>query len=369
MNVPFLDLRASYLALQPEIDAAVARVLGSGWYIGGAEVEAFEREFAGFVDAKHCVGVANGLEALQLALLAVGVTPESEVIVPSHTFIATWLAVTQLGATPVPVEVRTDTYQLDESLLAAAITPRCKAIVPVHLYGTPAEMDAILGLASKHGIPVVEDAAQAHGARYRGRRIGSHGRAVSWSFYPGKNLGAFGDAGAITTDDDGVAAHLRSLRNYGSAVRYVHDERGFNSRLDPIQAAILRVKLRHLDAWNDRRRAIASRYLDELSDTGLVLPMVPATVESSWHLFPVRHQRRDALREALGSKKIETLIHYPIPSHLQRAYYDLGFGPGSFPIAETIGATVLSLPIGPAMTDEQAACVIDAVRVSLRAGG
>jgi dTDP-4-amino-4,6-dideoxygalactose transaminase len=365
MNVPFLDLKGSYLALQPEIDEAVARVLSSGWYIGGPEVEAFESEFASYVNAKHCVGVANGLEALQLALLAVGVTPQSEVIVPSHTFIATWLAVTQLGAIPVPVEVRADTYQLDESLLAASITPRCKAIVPVHLYGIPAEMDAIIQVAASSGIPIVEDAAQAHGARYRGRRIGSHGEAVSWSFYPGKNLGAFGDAGAVTTNDLRLAERLRSLRNYGSAVRYVHEEKGYNSRLDPIQAAILRVKLRHLDAWNHRRKMIAQRYRRGLASAGVVLPEVPEHVESSWHLFPIRHYRRDALREALRLQSIETLIHYPVPPHLQRAYVELELARGSYPIAEAIGETVFSLPIGPTMSDEQADWVISSIKSSL----
>lgn len=367
MTVPFLDLKASYTALQPDIDAAVGRVLASGWYIGGPEVEAFEREFASYVGAAHCVAVSNGLEALQLALLAAGVQPGDEVIVPTHTFVATWLAVTQCGAVPVPVEVCADTYQLDPARLAAAITPRCRAVVPVHLYGIPADLDPMLALAAQHGIAVVEDAAQAHGTRYHGRRIGAHGAAASWSFYPGKNLGAFGDAGAVTTNDANLAARLRSLRNYGSSVRYVHDERGFNSRLDPIQAAMLRVKLAHLDTWNARRREIAARYLRELAGTGLVLPTVTAGAESSWHLFPVRHPKRDALRHALAAAGVETLIHYPIPPHLQRAYADLGFPRGAFPIAEETADTVLSLPIGPAMTDAQVSHVIEAVRATTRA--
>jgi dTDP-4-amino-4,6-dideoxygalactose transaminase len=362
MSVPFLDLKATYTTLQPQIDAAVKRVLDSGWYIGGAEVEAFEIDFARYVDATYCVGVANGLEALQLALMSVGVTPGSEVLVPAHTFIATWLAVTHCGAIPVPVDVRSDTYQLDHSLLAAAITPRTRAIVPVHLYGMPSEMDAVLEVSSSHRIPVVEDAAQAHGARFRGRRIGSHGAAVTWSFYPGKNLGAFGDAGAVTTNDDDVAARLRSLRNYGSTIRYVHEVKGFNSRLDPVQAAILRVKLGHLDSWNDRRRAIARRYQDELAATGLGLPVERAHIESSWHLFPVRHGSRDRLREGLRSSGIETLIHYPVPPHRQGAYLDLQCPLGSFPVAESISEQVLSLPIGPAMTDDQVERVLSAVR-------
>ena len=362
MTVPFLDLKASYTSLQPEIDRAVGRVLSSGWYIGGPEVEAFEREFAAYVDSAHCVAVSNGLEALQLSLLAVGVKPGDEVIVPTHTFVATWLAVTQCGAVPIPVEVCPDTYQLDASRLAAAMTARCRAIVPVHLYGMPADLDAILELATAHRIPVVEDAAQAHGTRYHGRRIGGHSTAASWSFYPGKNLGAFGDAGAVTTNDPKVAARLRSLRNYGSTERYVHDELGFNSRLDPIQAAILRVKLQHLEAWNARRQEIAMRYQSGLADTGLVLPKVPDWAAPSWHLFPVRHPRRDALRKALADAGIETLIHYPIPPHLQRAYANLGFARGAFPVAEETADTVLSLPIGPAMTEAQVNAVIEALR-------
>lgn len=362
MKVPFLDLRASYVSLKPEIDAAVARVLDSGWYIGGPEVEAFEREFAAYVGTSHCVAVANGLEALHLALLAAGVRPGDEVIVPTHTFVATWLAVTQCGAVPVPVEIRPDTYQLDPGRLADAITSRCTAIVPVHLYGMPADLDAIHEVASARRIAVIEDAAQAQGTRYRSRRIGGHSTAASWSFYPGKNLGAFGDAGAVTTNDAELAGRLRSLRNYGSRVRYVHEERGFNSRLDPLQAAILRVKLGHLDAWNARRREIAARYMRGLQGTGVVLPVVPEWAESSWHLFPARHPRRDALCEALAEAGVETLIHYPIPPHLQEAYADLGLARGAFPIAEAIAGTVFSLPIGPAMDDAQVETVIETVR-------
>jgi len=366
MSVPFLDLKASYTTLQPEIDSAVARVLGSGVYIGGAEVEAFENEFAAFVGAAHCVAVANGLEGLQLALLAVGVQPGDEVIVPAHTFVATWLAVTQCGAIPVPVDICPDTYQLDAAQLETAITPRCRAIVPVHLYGVPVDLDPILATAAAYGLAVVEDAAQAHGTTYRGRRIGAHGAAATWSFYPGKNLGAYGDAGAVTTDDAVLASRLRRLRNYGSSVRYVHEERGFNSRLDPMQAAILRVKLAHLEAWNARRREIAARYMRDLAGTSVVLPTVPAWAESSWHLFPVRYGRRDALREALAVAGIETLIHYPIPPHLQRAYTDLGHSRGSFPVAEATADTVLSLPIGPAMTGIQVDAVIEAVGYAIR---
>jgi dTDP-4-amino-4,6-dideoxygalactose transaminase len=366
MTVPFLDLKASYTSLQSQIDAAVGRVLSSGWYIGGPELEAFEHEFGRYVGAAHCVAVGNGLEALQLALIASGVAPGDEVIVPTHTFVATWLAVTRCGAVPVPVEICADTYQLNPEHVAAAITPRCRAIVPVHLYGIPADMLPIRTAAEQHGIPVIEDAAQAHGTRYHGRRIGAQETAAAWSFYPGKNLGAFGDAGAVTTDNAELAARLRRLRNYGSSARYVHEERGFNSRLDPIQAAVLRVKLEYLDAWNSRRRAIATRYLHELVGSGIVLPAIPVWAEPSWHLFPVRHPKRDALREKLTAAGVETLIHYPIPPHLQQAYADLGYARGSFPVAEELAETVLSIPIGPAMTDTHVDRVIEALRHATR---
>ncbi len=364
MTVPFLDLQASYRELQPELDAAALRVLGHGWYIGGPEVEAFESAFAAYSEVGHCVAVANGLEALQLALLAVGVGPGDEVIVPAHTFIATWLAVTECGAVPVPIDTDPVTYTIDPSRLAAAITPRTKAVVPVHLYGLPADLDAVLSVCTERGIAVVEDAAQAHGARWKGRRIGGHGAAAAWSFYPGKNLGAFGDAGAITTNDPEIAARLRLLRNYGSVKRYVHPTRGRNSRLDPLQAALLGVKLTRLSEWNARRSAIAARYLTAFADSGLALPVVPADAEHVWHLFVVRHPRRDAFREALRASGVETLIHYPIPPHLQGAYGALGFGAGAFPVAESTASTVVSLPIGPAMTTAQVDHVIAAVRAA-----
>lgn len=366
MKVPFLDLQASYREIQPDLDAAALRVLGSGWYIGGPEVEAFEKEFAAYCQVAHCVAMANGLEALQLALLAAGVEPGDEVVVPAHTFIATWLAVTECGAIPVPVDTDPATYTLDPSRLAAAFTARTKAVIPVHLYGLPADIDAILAISAQHGVAVIEDAAQAHGARSRGRRIGGHGAAAAWSFYPGKNLGAFGDAGAVTTNDSGLAAQLRLLRNYGSSVKYVHEVQGRNSRLDPIQAALLRVKLAHLDAWNARRQMIAQRYLTELAGTSVTLPVVPAWAESVWHLFCVRHPRRDALQEAVRAAGVETLIHYPIPPHLQAAYAGLGITKGTFPVAEGTASTVLSLPIGPAMTDTQVDAVIAAVKATAR---
>jgi dTDP-4-amino-4,6-dideoxygalactose transaminase len=359
MKVPFLDLQSSYRELQPEIDAALKRVLASGRYILGEEVDAFEQEYAAYCEAQHCVGVANGLDALHLGLLALGVGPGDDVIVPANTFIATWLAVSLCGATPIPVEPNELTYNIDQSLIEAAITPRCKVILPVHLYGQPADIDSILKIAQKYGLRVLEDAAQTHGARYKGRRIGAHSDVVAWSFYPGKNLGAYGDAGAITTNDPEIETRIRMLRNYGSRKKYVNEIRGFNSRLDPLQAAALRVKLRHLDRWNELRRAIASRYLNGLGQTNLVLPFVPNWADPVWHLFVVRNKRRDALQQRLNDAEIDTLIHYPIPPHLQGAYADLGIVKGALPVAERIHEEVLSLPIFPTMTSEEVNRVID----------
>ena len=360
--IPFLDLRAGYDELRPEIDAAIARVLDSGMYILGEEVAAFEREYAAYCGCKHAIGVANGLDALHLALRAMGVGPGDEVIVPSNTYIATWLAVSQCGATPVPVEPVEGTSNLDPALVEAAITSRTKAILPVHLYGQPADLDPILAIAARHGLRVLEDGAQAQGARYKGRRVGGHGDAVAWSFYPGKNLGAYGDAGAITTNDDALAEQLRVLRNYGSRVKYVNDVQGWNSRLDPLQAAVLRVKLAHLDDWNARRRAIAARYLEGLRDAGVALPEVPDWAEPAWHLFVVRSPRRDALQARLGEAGIGTLIHYPLPPHRQQAYADLGFSADAFPIANRLADQLLSLPIGPHQPEAATSAVIDAVR-------
>ena len=353
MKIPFLDLKAGYLELQPEIDAAIKRVLDSGWYVLGEEVDAFEREYATYCEVKHCVSVANGLDALHLALLALGVGAGDEVIVPSNTYIATWLAVSQCGATPIPVEPDAQTYNIDPARIKAAITPRTKVILPVHLYGQPADMDPILAIARQHGLKVLEDGAQAHGARYKGKRLGAHGDVVAWSFYPGKNLGAYGDGGAITTDDPEIADRIRVLRNYGSRVKYVNKVRGFNSRLDPIQAAVLRVKLQYLDRKNEARRSIAAQYLSSMTTIGLTIPSVPDWADPVWHLFVVRSKNRDHFQMQLNQAGIGTLIHYPIPPHLQGAYADLGFGKGEFPIAEQIHEEVLSLPMYPSMTLEQ----------------
>jgi dTDP-4-amino-4,6-dideoxygalactose transaminase len=365
-DVPFLDIGATYRELQPAIDAATSRVLASGWYLLGEELRRFEHAYAAHTEAAHCVGLANGLDALHLSLRAMGVGPGDEVIVPSNTYIATWLAVTQCGATPVPVEPVEATYNLDPAAVEAAITPRTRVILPVHLYGQPADMDPILAAAAAHGLRVLEDGAQAHGARYRGRRVGAIGDATAWSFYPGKNLGAFGDAGGVTTSDDALAERLRVLRNYGSRVKYVNEVQGYNSRLDDLHAAVLAVKLEVLDAWNARRAAIARRYLDALAGLDLVLPVVPEWAEPAWHLFVVRTPHRDALQRALAERGIGTLIHYPIPPHCQAAYTSLGHGVGRFPIAERIHREVLSLPIGPHLSDDGVDAVISAVRAAMR---
>jgi len=363
MNVPFLDLKAAYLECQSEIDAAVQRVMGSGYYIGGPEVDAFEAEFAQYCDAAHCVGLANGLDALHLALRAMDIGPGDEVIVPTNTYIATWLAVSQCGATVVPVEPDAQTFNLDPALIEAAITSRTKVILPVHLYGQPADLDPILDIARKHGLRVLEDGAQAHGARYKGKRIGSHGDVVTWSFYPGKNLGALGDGGAITTSDPQIADRIRVLRNYGSRVKYVNEVQGVNSRLDPLQAGILRAKLRYLDEWNARRAAIAARYLQEFDTTKVTLPFVPEWAEPAWHLFVVQVPQREACQEALARAGVQTLIHYPIPPHLQQAYAVGEWKQGNFPIAERMAGEVLSVPIGPQLRTVDVDAVVRAFNI------
>ena len=360
--IPFLDLQATYLELKPELDEAVARTLASGWYLLGAELTAFESEYAEYIGVKHCIGVGNGLEALHLSLRAMGVGAGDEVIVPSNTYIATWLASSQVGATPVPVEPDPATYNIDPTRIEAALTSRTKAIIPVHLYGQPADMEPIMAIAQKYNLAVLEDAAQAHGATYKGRKVGSLGHAAGWSFYPGKNLGAFGDAGAVTTNDDELAEKVRILRNYGSKVKYVNLEQGYNSRMDEIQAAVLRVKLRHLDEWNERRRQIAEYYLERLQNTGLGLPYVPEWAAPVWHLFVIRTKQRDTLQKYLQQQGIGTLIHYPIPPHLQAAYRELNLGQGTFPISEAIHNEVLSLPIGPHLDESQASQICQTLR-------
>ena len=353
MKIPFLDLGASYRELQTEIDAAIHRVLDSGWYILGPEVQAFEAEWADYCGATHAVGLANGLDALILALRALDVGPGDEVIVPSNTYIATWLAVSAVGAKPVPVEPDPTTHNIDPNRIGAAITPATKVILPVHLYGQPVDLDPILELAKGHDLRVVEDAAQAHGARYKGRRVGAHGDIVCWSFYPGKNLGALGDGGAITTNHPDLAEKVQVLRNYGSRVKYVNEVQGVNSRLDPIQAGVLRVKLKHLDAWTERRRAIAGHYTGGLQSSGLILPHVPSWAEPAWHLYVVRTLDRDTLQARLTEAGIGTLIHYPIPPHMQSAYSGLRIAPDALPLAHKLAGEVLSLPMGPQLENKE----------------
>lgn len=359
-QIRFLDVGWTYQALAPKMDAAAKRVLESGWFILGNEVEAFEKEFALYTGAKHCVGCGNGLEAIELILRAVGVGPGDDVLVPSNTFIATWLAVTRTGANIVPVEPVESTYTIDPDRLEAALTPATKAIIPVHLYGQPADMDPIMAFAEKHSLFVLTDAAQAHGAVYKGRMSGTLGHAAAFSFYPGKNLGAFGDGGAVTTMDPDLAEKVRKIANYGSTEKYVHDSLGFNSRLDEIQAAFLRVKLDKLDNWNWTRKTIAGIYLEGLADTPLVLPTVPEHIQSVWHLFVVRSKDRDGLIRHLAEHKIEAAIHYPIPPHKQGAYREMA--DISLPVSEAIHREVVSLPMGPHMTEDDAARVVEAVK-------
>ena len=361
-TVPFLDLVPAYQELREELDSAVERVVRSGRYLLGPELEAFEESFANYVGTRYCVGVGSGLDALGLALRAKEVTAGDEVIVPANTFVATWLAVRQVGAIPVPVDPDPRTHNLDPGRLEAAITPRTRAVIAVHLYGQPAAMDPIRAVATGHGLFVLEDAAQAHGARYDGVRAGALGDAAAWSFYPSKNLGALGNGGAVTTDDPQLAARLLVLRNYGSPEKGLHDVVGTNSRLDELQAAILRVKLGYLDSWNERRRSVAARYLERLADTSLVLPTVAPESEPVWHLFVVRSQRRSELRGGLEEAGIETGVHYPRAPHRQPVFADLGITPERVPISESLQHEVLSLPIGPHLRDEQVEYVVSRSR-------
>lgn len=354
MKVPFLDLRAPYLELKEELDAAYLRAMESGWYVLGREVRLFEEEFAAYCGAERCVGVANGLDALHLILRSYGIGDGDEVIVPANTYIATWLAVSYAGARPVPVEPDERTYNIDPDRLEAAMTPRTRAVIAVHLYGQPADMDPIVEVARRHGLKVIEDAAQAHGARYKGRRVGALGDAAGFSFYPAKNLGAAGDGGAVVTDDAELADRVRVLRNYGSRVKYHNEVKGLNSRLDELQAALLRVKLSRLDEWNSRRRDVAARYLEALDGVpDLALPFVPGWAEPVWHLFVARHPQRDALQRHLADSGIGTLIHYPIPPHLSGAYAGEGWESGDFPITEAMAGEILSLPMGPHLRESQ----------------
>jgi len=360
-RIPFLELLPAYRELQAELDEAYHRVMSSGYYLLGPELESFEEEYAAYCGARHCVGVGSGLDALHLILRACDIGPGDEVIVPAHTFIATWLAVTFAGARPVTVEPDPRTFNLDPKRLEAAVSPRTRAIMPVHLYGHPADMDPIHAVARRHGLLVIEDAAQAHGARYKGQACGALGGAAGFSFYPAKNLGAFADAGAVTTDDARLAERIRKLRNYGSKVKYHHEDLGFNSRLDELQSALLRIRLAHLEEWNERRRRLAALYLDELRGcANLTLPEIAGWATPVWHLFVVRHPERDELQRRLAARGIGTQIHYPIPPHRSEAYPE--WPEGALPITEEITRTVLSLPMGPHHTDEQVRTVSAAVR-------
>ncbi|MCL6263678.1 DegT/DnrJ/EryC1/StrS family aminotransferase [Craterilacuibacter sp. RT1T] len=362
MNIQFLDLKSINIAHETELKVAFDRVLNSGWYILGQEVKSFEQEFANYCETTHAIGVSNGLDALHLILRAYGIGEGDEVIVPSNTYIATWLAATYAGATPVPIEPCDATCNIDPARIEAAITPRTRAIIAVHLYGQPADMDAIMAIATKHGLKVIEDAAQAHGALYKGRKVGSLGHAAGFSFYPGKNLGALGDGGAVTTNDTCLAHKLHMLTNYGSQKKYVHEEQGFNCRLDEMQAAFLRVKLKYLDDETQRRCEIATKYSEGLKGCPVTLPFMPADVKSVWHLYVVRTHERQQLQSALAEIGIATMIHYPIAPHLQKAYSSLGYKKGDFSVAEIMQDQVISLPISPRMTDREVDFVIESIK-------
>lgn len=362
-KVPFLDMKPQYEELRAEMDSAYQRVMDSGWYILSDEVGNFEKEFAQYLGVSHCIGVGNGLEALQLILMGYGIGEGDEIIVPANTYIASWLAVSYVGATPIPVEPDAGTYNIDPARIESAITKRTKAIMPVHLYGQPSEMDAINQIAEEHGLYVVEDSAQTHGARFNGRMAGALGSAAGFSFYPTKNLGAFGDAGAVTTDDAQLADRIRVLRNYGSRKKYFNEVKGHNSRLDPLQAAFLRVKLKRLDEWNQRRSRIAEFYLEGLSDIpDVVLPTIAPNAAHVWHLFVISAADRDQLQAHLEQRGVGTLVHYPIPPHLSEAYADLKYKRGDFPISERIADSVLSLPMGPHLHLDEAGYVVECVK-------
>lgn len=359
MEVPAFDLKAQYQQLRGEIDAALGRVLERGVFILGEEVAAFEQEFAAFCGVSQAVGLASGTSALHLGLLACGVGPGDEVITVSHSAVATVAAVEMTGARPVLVDVDPQRYTIDPQAAARALTPRTRALVPVHLYGCPAEMDPLLEIARKHDLAVLEDCAQAHGARYRGRPVGSFGAAAAFSFYPTKNLGAFGDGGALVTGDSRLAERVRLLRQYGWEQRYVSSLKGFNSRLDELQAAILRVKLRHLDEWNRRRQALAALYDANLPGGDLLPPARPQEAVHVYHQYVVRHPARERLREYLLGRGVQTQVHYPLPVHLQPAYTDLGYRRGDLPVSEMAAEQVLSLPIYPELDDDSVRTVCE----------
>ena len=358
-KIPFVDLAAQYRGIADEVRAAIEPVMANARFILGEEVRLFEQEFAAYCGAKHAVGVASGTDALYLTLCALGIGPGDEVITQVNTFIATPLSISYTGARPVFVDCDPLTYQMDIKRIEAAITPRTKAIIPVHLYGQPADMDAILAIAKRNNLRVVEDACQAHGAEYRGRRVGVFGDTAAFSFYPGKNLGAYGDGGAITTDNEALAVKLRALREYGQAAKYHHDFKGFNSRLDTLQAAILRVKLKHLPDWTAARQIAAAAYAVALRPIGIEPPQQVGYGTHVWHLYIIQVAKRAKVQEQLSAAGISTGIHYPIPVHLQKAYADLGYQRGAFPVAEAAADRILSLPMFPELTQEQVRYVVE----------
>ncbi|HQL23350.1 MAG TPA: DegT/DnrJ/EryC1/StrS family aminotransferase [candidate division Zixibacteria bacterium] len=353
MKVPYLDLQAQYQSIKDDIAAAVQRVLDSSTYVLGPSVREFEEAFARYCGTAHCAGVNSGTRALVLALRALEIGPGDEVVTAANTFVATVAAIAHTGAHPVLVDIDPRTRTIDPRLLPMALSRRTRAVIPVHLYGRPADMEAIMRLAEKYEVSVVEDAAQAHGARYRGRRIGSFGRLAAFSFYPGKNLGAYGEAGAVTTDDPELDRRLRMLRDHGSERKYYHDLVGYNARMEGIQGAVLGVKLRRLDQWNEARRRVAARYDELLRDLPVTTPPVDPEVEPVYHLYVIETERRDALQAFLAERGVPTLIHYPVPVHLQRGYDFLGRRKGDFPVAERQAEQILSLPIFPEMTEAQ----------------
>jgi len=367
--IPLVDLKAQYQTIKPEIDAAVGRVLERGQFVLGPEVAAFEREFAVYCQAGDAIGVNTGTSALHLALLAAGIGPGDEVITVPFTFVATAAAVLYTGARPVFVDVDPATLTMDVTRIEAAITPRTRAILPVHLYGQPAEMDPILAIARRHGLVVIEDACQAHGAEYKGRRAGSIGDLGCFSFYPGKNLGAAGEGGAVTTSNAAYARTIRMLRDWGTEQKYHHQLKGYNYRLEELQAAILRVKLRYLETWTEARRANAARYDEVLAELPLARPAAAPHVRHVYHVYAVRTRgpdHRAALQQALAGRGVHTGIHYPIPVHLQEAYADLGYRRGDFPVAEAAAEEVLSLPMYPELSAEQILDVAEAIRAATR---
>jgi dTDP-4-amino-4,6-dideoxygalactose transaminase len=361
MNIPFVDLQTQYQGLKPEVDAAVLAVMQRGDFVLGRAVAEFEKAFAEYCGAEYCVGVDSGYSALELIIRAYDIGPGDEVITAANTFIATTLAISNAGATPVLVDCDPETYNLDANEIEAAITSRTKAIMPVHLYGQTADMDAILAIARKHKLYVFEDAAQASGARYKGRMAGSLGDAAAFSFYPGKNLGAYGDGGAVTTNDADIAEKIRLLRNIGQKVKYFHEIKGFNNRLDTMQAAVLGVKLPHLDGWNENRRRAAAAYAEQLADLPMVTPPTADYAEHIFHLYVVRVENREPLMEYLKERGIATGLHYPIPIHLQPAYAELGHERGDFPVTEAYAETILSLPIFPELDEARVAYVTNAI--------